>query len=255
MTHAAPHDDAMIDANEIVSDDSPELEQDLMRELESGARGARFRERRDVVSKEVKDEAHLVRFVIGPEKSVVPDISAKLPGRGIWVAADRDSVTTAAQKGLFARSAKTQAKAPADLADQVETLLARSVLGLLGMAQRSGKLESGFDKVRGLIAVEPPAFRIAALDAARDGRNKIRMASKAAWNATPIVACFSSAQLGAALGREDITHAAVREGKLANKLAVELGRLAGFRDLIPSDWETELEDAKLAAQLRAPDDA
>ncbi len=69
------------------------------------------------------EEARLIRFVAGPDGQVVPDLARKLPGRGMWVAADRASVTAAAKKGLFARSAKAKIGAPADLADQVETLL------------------------------------------------------------------------------------------------------------------------------------
>src|SRR5688572_25991309 len=81
------------------------------------------RERRDIVSGEVMDEARLIRFVAGPDGAVVPDLARKLPGRGLWVAASRASVETAARKGLFARAAKSRVAAPGDLADQVERLL------------------------------------------------------------------------------------------------------------------------------------
>ena len=213
-------------------------------DLGDGSRGAKFRERRDAVTGKVMDDAQLIRFVVGPDGFVVPDIAAKLPGRGIWVAADRESINTAAKKGAFSRSAKTKAIAPDGLADQCDALLARSVLGLLGMANRAGQIESGFDKVRAYIQVDPPAWRICANDAARDGRNKIRVASKAAWEATPLLACFGPGELGKALGREDVTHAVLKPGRLAKKFKVEARRLGGFRNLIPNDWETELEDAK-----------
>jgi predicted RNA-binding protein YlxR (DUF448 family) len=50
------------------------------------------RERRDIVSGEVMAEQKLVRFVASPDGVVTPDIARKLPGRGIWVAADRASI-------------------------------------------------------------------------------------------------------------------------------------------------------------------
>jgi len=105
------------------------------------------RERRDIVSGEVREEARLIRFVVGPEGLVVPDLARKLPGRGLWVAADRASVETAARKGLFARAAKAKVQAPADLADQVENLFRRRLLSALGLARKSGDLTSGFEKV------------------------------------------------------------------------------------------------------------
>ena len=85
------------------------------------------RERRDIVSGQVMDEAALVRFVAGPGGLVVPDLARKLPGRGLWVAADRASVETAVKRGAFSRAAKAKLSAPADLADQVETLLRRRI--------------------------------------------------------------------------------------------------------------------------------
>ena len=34
-------------------------------------------------------KANLVRFVVGPDEAVVPDVEGKLPGGGLWVTADR----------------------------------------------------------------------------------------------------------------------------------------------------------------------
>src|SRR5262245_15269534 len=91
------------------------------------------RERRDIVSGEVMEEARLVRFVVGPDGQAVPDLARKLPGRGMWVAADRTSVAAAAKKGLFARSAKAPVKASPDLPDQVAALLRARLLAALGL--------------------------------------------------------------------------------------------------------------------------
>src|SRR4051794_3467687 len=98
------------------------------------------RERRDIVTGEVMDEARLIRFVAGPDGVVAPDLARKLPGRGLWVAADRVSVETAARKGLFARAAKAKVAAPPDLANLVESLLKRRLLSGLGLARRAGDL-------------------------------------------------------------------------------------------------------------------
>ena len=110
------------------------------------------RQRRDIVSGEVMEEARLIRFVAGPDGGVVPDLARKLPGRGMWVAADRDAVMQAAKKGLFARSAKAPIRAPADLADEVARLLRARLLAALGLARRAGDLTSGFEKVSSAIA-------------------------------------------------------------------------------------------------------
>ena len=81
------------------------------------------RERRDLVTHQVMDESRLIRFVAAPDGGVAPDLGRKLPGRGLWVAADRASIETAAKKGLFARAARAPLKAAPDLAATVENLL------------------------------------------------------------------------------------------------------------------------------------
>src|SRR5262249_10826346 len=131
------------------------------------------RERRDIVTGTVMDEARLVRFVAGPDGQVVPDLARKLPGRGLWVAADRGSVETAAKKGLFARAAKAKVTAPQDLADQVESLLKRRLLSGLGLARRAGELTSGFEKVSAALDAGKAAWLIEASDGASDGRRKL----------------------------------------------------------------------------------
>ncbi len=97
------------------------------------------RVRRDIVTGEVMPEERLIRFVAGPGGVVFPDVARKLPGRGMWVEAQRASVELASRKGLFSRSAKAHLKAPPDLADQVEKLLHTRLLNALGLARRGGE--------------------------------------------------------------------------------------------------------------------
>jgi hypothetical protein len=76
----------------------------------------------------------MVRFVVGPDDQLVVDIAGKLPGRGIWVRADRSAVETAVKKKLFSRAAKQAVAVDQNLPDQVEAQLAQNCLGLLGMS-------------------------------------------------------------------------------------------------------------------------
>jgi predicted RNA-binding protein YlxR (DUF448 family) len=202
------------------------------------------RERRDVVSGEVMDEARLVRFVAGPDGSVVPDLARKLPGRGIWVAADRASVVAAVKKNLFARSAKAQLKAAADLPDQVEGLLRSRLLSGLGLARRAGDLTSGFEKVASAISSGKAAWLIEASDGAQDGRRKLLALARKQPRPPGLVGLFGAAELGLALGGENVIHTAFLAGRAAERWAEDVRRLAGFRPLLPEDWREEPVEAK-----------
>jgi hypothetical protein len=197
------------------------------------------RERRDIVSGGVMDEAGLIRFVAGPDGAVVPDLARKLPGRGLWVASDRASVETAARKGLFSRAAKAKVTAPRDLADQVEVLLKRRLLSGLGLARRAGELTSGFEKVSAAIEAGRAAWLIEASDGAADGRRKLWGKTRKQAPPTPIFGLFSAEELGLALGAENVIHTAFLAGRGADRWAQDALRLSGFCPLLPESWREE----------------
>lgn len=214
------------------------------------SRGARHdrvktpRERRCVVSGQVRPEAELLRVALGPDGVLVPDVAARLPGRGGWVSADRASVEKAVAKRLFSRALERQVEAPPDLADRFEALLEARALSLLGLARRSGTLASGFDAVRlGLKAKARPGLRIEASDGARDGREKLDRLAEAIHPGLLVVDRFSSDALGAALGRDRVVHALMAEGSEARGLRQTLQRLAGFAKPDP-DREDRREGAE-----------
>jgi uncharacterized protein len=188
------------------------------------------RERRCIVTGEILSDAGRVRFVVGPDSQIVPDIEGTLPGRGIWVKAERAVLAKAVAKGLFARAAKAQVVADADLPDRVERLLVRRMLGDLGLARKSGALVFGFDNVaRALAERLPPALLVEAADGSAEGRRKLKNAALSQGVKAKIVDCLTAAELALALGRENVIHAAVKPGRLAERLILEAARLEGFR--------------------------
>ncbi|HVI31690.1 RNA-binding protein [Phenylobacterium sp.] len=197
------------------------------------------RERRDIVSGEVMEEARLIRFVPGPDGLVVPDLARKLPGRGLWVAADRASVETAAKKGLFSRAAKAKLQAGPDLADQVESLLRRRVLSSLGLARKAGDLTSGFEKVSAAVQSGKVAWLIEASDGAADGRRKLWAQARRQSRPPGLLGVFTASELGLALGLENVIHTAFLAGRAADRWAQDVHRLAGFSPLLPESWREE----------------
>jgi len=188
------------------------------------------RERRCIVSGEIMPDSRLIRFVAAPDGQVVPDVAAKLPGRGLWVTATRKAVTQAVEKKLFARAAKANVTATADLAERTEKALVTRMLGDLGIARRSGALVLGFDNVlRALDSARPANVLIEAIDGSGDGKRKLYNAAHARGLKPQVLECLTSAELGLALGRENVIHAAVQPGGLAERLTFDAERLQGFR--------------------------
>ncbi|HTI68011.1 MAG TPA: RNA-binding protein [Caulobacteraceae bacterium] len=197
------------------------------------------RQRRDIVSGAVMPEERLLRFVAGPGGIVVPDLDRKLPGRGLWVEATREAVETAAKKGLFSRAAKTKLAAPADLADQVEAMMARRCLERLGLARRAGALTWGMDKASSSIAAGKVAWMIEASDGSADGRRKLLQIARRQPRPPRLCGAFTSEELGLASGLGHVIHLVFLAGRWAERWTEEIGRLAGFRPILPTSWGEE----------------
>ena len=179
--------------------------------------------RRCAVTRERDYRARMIRFVVAPGGSIVPDIHAKLPGRGIWLSARRDVLETAAKRGAFARAAKAAVSVPADLAHQVESGLVRRVTELLGLTRRVGQAVSGFQKARERLQAGRAGLVVQASDGSMEERARFLSGVKDVPVATPLPA----AALGAVFGRDHVVHVVIAHGRLAEALAIEADRLAG----------------------------
>ena len=180
--------------------------------------------RRCIASGESRPTAELIRFVVGPDNSIVPDIAGRLPGRGLWLRARRDMLETAAQKRLFAKAARGNVNVSPDLADTVAELLRRRCLNHLGLAQRAGLVASGAEKVRAQIATG----RTAALIEAADGSEAERQKMGALVPGVPVVDVFTIPELGGAIGRDMVVHVALLPGRLTEMILEDASKLRGF---------------------------
>lgn len=181
--------------------------------------------RRCIVTGAVQNKAALVRFAVGPDGAVVPDLAGTLPGRGLWLTATREVLGQALAGGRLAKAARGPVSADPTLADQVEALLVRRCLDRIGLAQRAGMAVSGAEKVRSLLRSGEAAVVLAGRDASPAGRAKFR----ARAGDCAVVEMFDVAELSLALGRENVVHAALRRGAMALRFVTDVSRLAGFR--------------------------
>ena len=181
--------------------------------------------RRCVVDRVHQWPATMIRFVIGPDARVVPDVKAKLPGRGLWLNARREVLETAMARKVFAKVTRQPVIVPVDLADQVDDLLVRHVLDLIGLGMRARVVIFGYEK----IVSDMKSGKILFLMEAYDGSSgkELRRLS----DGLPVVKLFSIDALGAAVGRSEVVHVAVKTGHMAEVLLLEASRLARYRGL------------------------
>jgi predicted RNA-binding protein YlxR (DUF448 family) len=170
------------------------------------------------VTRQVRPIDELIRFVVAPSGEVIPDLKRKLPGRGLWVSASRQTVAEAIRRSQFGKGFKREVRVAPTLAADTEVLLVRGVIEALAMAAKAGQVVSGFAKVEDALAQRQARALIHALDGAADGIRKLDalVRQNALVNDEsrefPVVTALTSEQLDLALGRSNVIHAALLAG-------------------------------------------
>jgi predicted RNA-binding protein YlxR (DUF448 family) len=169
----------------------------------------------------------MIRFVVGPQGDVVPDLARRLPGRGMWLRAERLAVERAVAKNLFAKAARASIKPAADLPERVERLLLERALSDLGRARRAGRAVAGFVKVEQMIGRQRAGLLIVADEADGDGLGKL------GGSGLPIARLGDAAALGGLFGRDQAVYVAVARddagGEFIQRIAVGAARWRGYR--------------------------
>ena len=193
-------------------------------------RANKQKQRRCISSGEVCDKSDMIRFIVGPNNDVIPDISEKLPGRGIWVKSNRSFLEKALSKKLFIKSAKYKVSVRHDLINLVEAILLKSVLALISLSRKSGIAVSGYEKVKSTLSDASASILIQAKDGSNNQKSKLRPPN----GSKSYIDCLSSSELGEAFGRNYVVHASLTSGGLSKRVvheALRLNNVRGFEQI------------------------
>lgn len=186
----------------------------------------------------------LIRFVADPAGAIVPDLARRLPGRGVWVKADKATVAGAVRGNVFARSLKRPVKADPALPERVERLLEKRAMEALALANKAGLVTTGFQQVDALVESGAASILVQASDAATSGREKLARkfvaVARAIGREPALVTTLSTEQLSLAMGRSNVVHAALIQGGAAQRFRGEAERLERYRSgpIAPSGLES-----------------
>ena len=186
-----------------------------------------------IATRAVKPLDEMLRFVVAPDGMVVPDLAAKLPGRGAWVTATRAALGEAMKRKAFGRAFRGKGRADAGLPDLVEALLEKDALAALGFANKAGRLVAGTMKVTEALQGGHVAVLVHAADAAADGTSKLdalaRRVAADTGREIAIAASFAGVQLDLALGRANVVHAALLAHPTSEGFLARIRKLERWR--------------------------
>lgn len=202
---------------------------------DDAAEGAEMNDRTCIVTRQSGTPETLIRFVAGPDGSVIADLKRQLPGRGCWVSANREAVDKAVAKKLFARALKADVKADPDLGQRVDRLLVAQLAGMMNMARKAGQFITGSAKVDLAVRSGEAIAVFHAMDAAADGVRKIDQARKA-WHLgmetdaeIPAFRLLSEAEMEELMGQNAFIHAAALAGQAGEGVVKRANLLKTYR--------------------------
>ena len=188
-------------------------------------------QRRCALTRAHRAKSDLIRFVLAPDGTVVPDLKERLPGRGAWFTAAHDTISDASKRKAFSRALKADARVPDDLAEQVDGLLTEQALGAFALANKAGAVVFGRAKVEEALKKGRTIALVHAADAAVDGSRKLDGKARAVTGGQGIraICAFTADQLGLASGRTNVIHAALIQGGAAQKFLTAVSRVERYR--------------------------
>jgi predicted RNA-binding protein YlxR (DUF448 family) len=191
-------------------------------------------ERKCVLSGAHAPRDALIRLALGPEDSVAPDVRARAPGRGAWIAVDRAVLEEAQRKGKL-KSALTRAfkvravTIPDDIGAQIEAALRQATLDRLGLEARAGTLLTGSERIESAARAGEVALLLHAADAGADGRGRLDQAWRVGGGeGQGVVFPAERTILSLALGRQNVVHIALVDRAAAARVKSVLDRWLAF---------------------------
>ena len=182
--------------------------------------------RKCIVEGAVKPTSELLRFVV-VNNTLYPDFGKKLPGKGVYVTNSRLSLEDAIKKKLFNKVTRHNLKIDDDFINIVENLVKTQALNSLNIARKAGGLVTGFEKVKEEIKKNKVEFIIEALDAGKDGKEKIAFLAKS----VEIFNLFSIDELDITLNKENTVHVAVLKSDVSDMVYNNLKKYENFLSL------------------------
>ena len=174
------------------------------------------------------DKKELLRFVLAPDRTLVPDILAKLPGRGAYTCMNRACLANAARNRQFARAFKGEVRhdGAEQLTEQVAGLLRERIGSYLALANKAGRAVSGSDMVMDLIRKRKAGVIFLADDISPE--IGARISELACRYDIPCVTVFDKERLGSFVGKGMRSAAAIEESGFVGTVVREIARYRNF---------------------------
>jgi len=176
----------------------------------------------------VKNKGELLRFVLSPDRILVPDLQEKLPGRGAYTCMKISCLRGAAEKKQFSRAFKGEVREAdaAGLISRVAVRIEERIASYLSLANKAGKVVSGTDMVLDAMKHRSLGIVFIASDISVDIGAKVKAQTLRAG--VESISIFDKDRLGALIGKGLRSVVAVEGSGFIRSLRQEMEKYRNF---------------------------
>jgi len=187
-------------------------------------------ERSCLACRKIKPKSDLLRFVLAPDLILVPDILAKLPGRGAYTCVSRNCLKEALKRNQFSRAFKVSVAVndQNDFLEGVAAKLEDRIASYVALANKASKVISGSDLVVEAIKKKNVGVVLIASDVSPEiGRKMTFLASR---ESIPCYHLLTRDRFGALIGKGLRSAVAIQPGDFVVVVMKEIERFRNFSE-------------------------
>ena len=176
-----------------------------------------------------RDKSQLLRFILSPELEVLPDPELRLPGRGAYTCMSTACLTKAIEQRQFKRAFKQDVTvmSSGDMVGHVRQQLADRLTGLIGLANKAGKIIGGGSMVSdALRSKHKPGLVLLATDVSTAIGEKIILL--ASVQHVPLHTVLTKEDYGSILGKAPRSAISIGAGGFVVPLRTAIERYVNF---------------------------
>ncbi|MDD2321274.1 MAG: DUF448 domain-containing protein [Geobacteraceae bacterium] len=176
------------------------------------------------------EKSKLLRFVLAPDGTVVPDLMNKLPGRGAYTCLTSDCIRQACERKQFSRAFRTEVPVvdPEMIQQRIVSSMEDRIASYLALANKAGKVVSGSDMVAEIIRKKTSVkkYVLLAADISEDIGKKIR--GLAEQHQVRYATFFTKDRFGELLGKGLRSVVAIQGDGFVDTMNKEIERYRNF---------------------------
>ncbi len=185
--------------------------------------------RKCIVSGLLYEKQKLIRFVVSPSKTVVPDINQKLPGRGVWIHAQRQTLDAALTGKSFQKAFNSNVKVEKNLIEIILQQIKKKLCDQISLARKAGKTVFGANQVKTSLVKEDFGLLIQASDGSQRETSRFSQSI----DDEKIINCLAGQDLGAIFSRERVVHCVIFSSAFVENIIFHANLLNNLKNPLP----------------------